>query len=319
VTLPLSYVLPIRREVGEGDGGGGADEDDDLGDHLRRLAGWVDEVIVVDGSPPEVFDAHRRAWGSAVRHVRPDTALADPPDKVVGVVTGARLARHEVVVVGDDDVRWRPDQLAEALRRMGEGPGGGVDLVRPHHRFVPAPWHARWDTGRMLVNRALGGDWPGTLVVRRSFVAPGYGYGVLFENLDLVRTVEARGGRTAVARDLVVDRRPPAAGWFLRQRVRQAYDELARPGHLAAQLALVPLVLVGRRRVALGLAVAAVAVAEVGRRRGGRAGFPPTAALWAPLWLAERAVCAWLAVGARVRGGVRYRGRRVAKVVSTTR
>lgn len=313
MALPLSYVLPIRREVGDEVGDG--DGDGDLGDHLRRLAGWVGEVIVVDGSPPGVFDAHRRAWGSAVRHVRPDRTLADPPDKVVGVVTGARLARHEVVVVGDDDVRWRPEQLAAALARLGDG----VDLVRPHHRFVPAPWHARWDTGRMLVNRALGGDWPGTLVVRRSFVAPGYGYGVLFENLDLVRTVEARGGRTAVARDLVVDRRPPAAGWFLRQRVRQAYDELARPGHLAAQLALVPLVLVGGWRAALGLAVAAVAVAEVGRRRGGRAGYPPTAALWAPLWLAERAVCAWLAVGAHLRGGVRYRGRRVATVVSTTR
>ncbi|MDQ1531419.1 MAG: hypothetical protein QOE37_1524, partial [Microbacteriaceae bacterium] len=39
--------------------------------------------------------------------------------------------------------------------------------------------------------------------------------------------------------------------------------------------------------------------------------FPPTAALWAPAWLTERAVCVWLALLALARGGVRYRDRRV--------
>jgi hypothetical protein len=169
----------------------------------------------------------------------------------------------------------------------------------------------------MLLNRAVGGDWPGTLVVRRDLVAPGYGAGgVLFENLDLVRTVAARGGRPGVAFDLVVTRRPPTAGWFARQRVRQAYDEFARPARLAWQLALVPAAVVGGRRAVVGMALASVALAERGRRRGGTAGFPPTAALWAPAWLAERAACSWLAVAARARGGVRYRGRRVARAAT---
>jgi hypothetical protein len=306
----MSYVLPIRRET-EGDG---AEEIEELAVYLERLSGWVDEVVVVDGSPQDVAAVHRRAWGAHVRLVAPDRDLADPPDKVSGVVTGGRLARHDVVVVGDDDVRWQRDQLADALARME-----GTDLIRPQNRFVPAPWHARWDTARMLINRATGGDWPGTMVVRRRFLAAGYGYGVLFENLDLVRTVRARGGRTTVARDLVVDRRPPPAAWFWRQRVRQAYDEVARPWHLGWQLAVVPVALIAGRRAVAALTTGAVVVAEVGRRRGGREAFPASAALWAPAWLAERAVCSWLAVAAWCRGGVRYRGRRVAVAATPTR
>ena len=51
-------------------------------------------------------------------------------------------------------------------------------------------------------------------------------------------------------------------------------------------------------------------VAEAGRRRGrGVSVFPPSASLFAPAWLAERAVCSWLALGTRVvRGGIPYAG-----------
>jgi hypothetical protein len=62
--------------------------------------------------------------------------------------------------------------------------------------------------------------------------------------------------------------------------------------------------------LALGVAVA-IAIAEAGRwRGGGRQVFPARTSLFAPLWLAERAVASWLAVGARVvLGGIPYRGR----------
>ncbi|MFT7873124.1 hypothetical protein ACHL6L_38025, partial [Amycolatopsis sp. A24] len=40
--------------------------------------------------------------------------------------------------------------------------------------------------------------------------------------------------------------------------------------------------------------------------------YPADSALWVPLWLAERGVCSWLAVGVRVlRGGVSYRDGRL--------
>jgi hypothetical protein len=112
-----------------------------------------------------------------------------------------------------------------------------------------------------------------------------------------------------------VRRLPPTTRHFLGQRVRQAYDELARPHRLAASLLVLPLsVALTSRRPASGalLLLSATVIAELGRRRGdGRRYFPATSSLLAPLWVVERGVCAWVAVGARLRGGVRYRGKRI--------
>jgi hypothetical protein len=109
-------------------------------------------------------------------------------------------------------------------------------------------------------------------------------------------------------------RRPSTARHFWSQRVRQAYDEIARPARLAFQLAVFPATLalaITGRWLAIAIGVAAVMLAaEIGRRReGGTRVFPADTPLFAPLWLAERAVCSWLALGARIfLGGVPYRG-----------
>ncbi|HEX6844426.1 MAG TPA: glycosyltransferase family 2 protein, partial [Actinomycetota bacterium] len=277
---------------------------------------------VVDGSSPGVFAANARAWDvPGVRHVRPDRRFAAPNGKVAGVHTGLRLARHEHVVVADDDVRYTTATLAAIQIRLAT-----ADLVWPQNHFVPAPWHARWDTGRTLLNRCAGLDYPGTVGLRRSFFEEmgGYRGDVLFENLELLRTVRAAGGREAVALDLFVARRPPTTRRFLTQRVRQAYDSLASPLRLSLELAAAPFVLwsVARRRYRrlLGAAVFSVAVAELGRRRaGGRAVFPRTSSLWAPAWVLERGVCVWPAVASRLRGGIRYRGVRIRRAATSGR
>jgi hypothetical protein len=297
--MGVTYVLPIRVPPS-------AAPDPDLDGYLHALAGWVDEVIVVDGSPPSRFRDHASRWPRSILHVPP--ARPTRNGKVGGVVTGVAAASHEHVVVADDDVRWTPEQLALVPGLLAD-----ADVVRPQQVYVPTPWPARWDTGRMLVHRALGGDWPGTLLLHRGALPPGgYSGDVLFENLELVRTVVAAGGRAAVALGVVVARRPPTTGRLVEQRVRQAYDEWARPGYLVAELALLPLAVAGGRRAVAGMAAGAVALAEVGRRRaGGPAHWPATAPLWAPAWVAERSVTAWLGVLLRLRGGVRYRGMRL--------
>lgn len=158
--------------------------------YLRRLSARVD-VTVVDGSPPEVFARHAEAWRGLVRHLRPDPALRGVNGKVTGVLTGVGAARHEHVVIADDDVRYDEAGLLAVHRLLDR-----VDLVRPQNYFDPLPWHAWWDTGRTLLNRALGADYPGTLAVRRStfLTMGGYDPDVLFENLELIRTVRAYGG-----------------------------------------------------------------------------------------------------------------------------
>ena len=141
-----------------------------------------------------------------VRHLRPEIQTTN--GKVAGVMTGVRAARHECVIIADDDVRYRRAELVRMLGLLQQH-----EVVRPQNFFHPLPWHARWDTARSLLNRLGDGDWPGTLGVRRSMLleAGGYSGEVLFENLELVRTMRAAGGREAVPLDLFIVRRPASA------------------------------------------------------------------------------------------------------------
>jgi hypothetical protein len=315
--IPLEYVLPLRWMDDDGL--------DELVDYLRWLSRLVD-VTVVDGSGPALYHRHAAAIAGLARHRPPDEDLVYANGKVNGVVTGVRAARHEYVVIADDDVRHDESGLRRIARLLADH-----DVVRPQNYFDPLPWHARWDTARSLVNRAVGGDYPGTLGVRRSTFERmgGYDGDVLFENLELIRTVRAHGGVEVRPLDLYVRRLPPEPDRFWNQRVRQAYDDLAQPLRLAGFLVVLPATvgaaLVGgggmlATVIVLG-ALAAVGLAERGRRRaGGRRVFPATAALFAPVWLAERAICGWLAVGTRVaRGGVRYAGRRLRTAAHSER
>ena len=168
----------------------------------------------------------------------------------------------------------------------------------------------------MLLNRLTGGDWPGTLGVRRSILRATGGYDgrAMFENLELVRTVLAAGGTEAVPLDLHVARRPSTTRHFWSQRVRQAYDELARPRRMAAQLAVLPLAVVGV--AAFGWPVLAAGARD--DRRRGRSG-PPTRGRCG--LVSGQRVAAGPGVGSRTRGvqlarlgsrlllgGVPYRG-----------
>ena len=311
--LAASYVLPLRW-----------DEDgdlDELTDYLRWLAATVDQVLVVDGSSPARFAEHGRWWGGLVEHLGPDPALRFRNGKVSGVLTGVSAARHEAVVVADDDVRYARPELETVVRHLE-----GAQLVLPQNYFSPLPWHARWDTARILVARASGGDFPGTMAVRRSVLMDvgGYDGDVLFENLELVRTVQAAGGRVLRDPACLVRRLPPDTPRFIGQRVRQAYDELARPARMAVSLAVLPSVvgLAARRRrwPLLAAAAAAVVTAEGGRRQaGGRRCFPASSSLLAPAWAMERAVCSWLAVGRRLTGGCPYAGARLVRAANPPR
>ena len=313
----ITYVLPLRCETCT------ADEHDELASYVRWLARRA-TVIVTDGSSWLVYARHGRTFGPEITHLPLDADVEGFANgKVAGVTTGVRAAASEYVIVADDDVRYRAPELEAVARALDD-----ADLVIPQNVFPfhRQPWHVRWDGARSVLNRAIDFDPPGTLGLRRSafLAAGGYDGEVLFENLELIRTIEASGGRVVVRRDIAVERQPPTERRFLEQRVRQAYDEFARPARLIGFLSVVPAMAWLTRRVRWApvvLAAAAVAVAEFGRRRdGGRRMFPATTSLFAPLWVAERAVCSWIAVGYRLfRGGVPYRGRVLTRSATSTR
>ena len=316
MTLPeplrAEYILPLRWAEDSGL--------DELLPYLEQLCSWI-PVTVVDGSTPDLFDRHRARFPTSVRHIRPEPG-AGGNGKVAAVMTAVHLSCAEALVIADDDVRFTREGINSLITALQH-----AHVVRPQNFFSPLPWHACWDTARTLINRALADDFPGTLAVRREALVATGGYdGVLFENLELIRTVTAAGGLENRLAALFIARRPPTSRHFLRQRVRQAYDSFAQPGRLCVELALVPLlagVLVRAPRLAipalLWSAVAAVALAEVGRRRhsGGRV-FPARTVLFAPLWVAERAVCTWIALVLRIGGGVPYAGTRLKTAAHST-
>jgi hypothetical protein len=312
--LESTYILPIRRQA--------IVVDPELTRYLAEVSRRCRELIVVDGSDAESFEAAHREWSGLGLHVRPDPARAGRNGKVPGVLTGIALANQERLVIADDDVRYDEAALERAVSLLDD-----ADVVRPQSYFGPLVWHARWDTARTLLNRVVGGvDFPGTLALRKSMLTRtgGYDADVLFENLELIRTVEAAGGRVLSPPDLYVRRLPPSGAHFWSQRVRQAYDEFARPWRLVGYLSIAPLLVnrLHRRRyaqLATG-ALGAVLVAEFGRRRaGGKQVFPVSGSLFAPVWIAERSVCSWLALGARLRGGCLYTGVRLKQAANSKR
>ena len=314
MTGDVSYILPIRSSEAVSQ---------ELVSYLQWLSKEV-ALIIVDGSAEPIFSQHAAQWATLdAIHIAPDPEYRlFANGKVGGVLTGLKRVQTPLAIVADDDVRYDAQGLA-AMRNALER----ADVVRPQNYFHPLPWHACLDTARTLLNRISGGDWPGTLGVRSGIVmtAGGYDGDVLFENLELVRTVIAAGGSHECPLDLYVRRLPPSTGHFWSQRVRQAYDEIARPLRLAVWLAVLPgVTLLAATGHAWIIAVgcgAAIVAAEAGRwRSGGRRFFPARAAWLAPLWIAERAVCSWLAVAAwTIWGGIPYRGRIVTRAATPMR
>ena len=105
MSLELSYVLPLRTPC---------PAPAEFTAYLDALSGWVDDVIVVDGSEPAVREHHRCVWPSTVSVLEP--ARCTLMGKVGGVVTGVAAARHEKVVVADDDVRYDREALERIAR-----------------------------------------------------------------------------------------------------------------------------------------------------------------------------------------------------------
>src|SRR5438045_2278957 len=94
-----TYLLPIRRAAFS------EDEATQLRDYLSILAQAESEVIVVDGSSPEIFAQHQRAWSGVCRHEPVERRFTYLNDKVNGIHTGVGLATCEMIILAEDESR----------------------------------------------------------------------------------------------------------------------------------------------------------------------------------------------------------------------
>ncbi|HEX8560790.1 MAG TPA: glycosyltransferase family 2 protein [Pyrinomonadaceae bacterium] len=312
---PCTYLLTIRRVRFD------AREAEGFARYFRLLAESGCEVLVVDGSPREVFAAHAGAWRGACRHAPVDPQYKYLNGKVNGVHTGMALAAHERVILADDDIRYTPADVRRMSRLLGE-----YEMVRPQNYLSPLPPWARTEAARMLINRAWlrEGDYPGTLGVRRDAMARvgHYDGDVLFDNEEIVRHFRARGARIAYARDFFLLKRPPSFRKWVEQRPRQAYEDFVMRAKTFFFAAL-PFALAGawlasgwRGALASAACVAAgsALLAARGLGDGARRFFPAWVCAYAPLWVAERTLSTYWAFYWRVaRGGYPFGDKLLSK------
>jgi hypothetical protein len=314
--LRCTYLLPIRRVRAD------REEMADFAAYFRRLALANCEVLVVDGSPPEVFAEHDRAWHGTCRHVAVDPRYTYLNGKVNGVHTGVDAASSEKIVLADDDIRYTSEDMERSCDLLD-----GHEMVRPQNYLSPLPWWGRTEAARMLINRAVlrTGDYPGTCAFRRSTClrVGHYDGDVLFDNEEIVRHFVLQGADVCYALDLFILKRPPSFRKWMEQRPRQAYEDFVMRAKTLLFMSLLPAagalgLLFGARWALLFAAFVALcamllALRGLWRDRAYRF-FPAGVVLYAPLWVLERALSSYWALYWRVaHGGYPFGDRLLSK------
>lgn len=300
-----TYLLPIRRvRVNH-------EEMAAYALYFQLLARAGCEVLVVDGSSPEIFALHDNAWRGLCRHVAVDPKYTYLNGKVNGVHTGVDLASCEKIVLADDDIRYTSEDTERVCDLLDRH-----EMVRPQNYLAPLPWWGRMESARMLINRGVlrTGDYPGTCAFRRSTClrVGHYDGDVLFDNEEIVRHFVLRGADVCYALDLFILKRPPTFRKWLEQRPRQAYEDFVMHAKTLLFISLLPIAIalgfVGGLRFALlflsFVAVCAMLLAlrGLGRNQAYRF-FPATVILYAPLWVTERVLSTYWALYWRVAHG----------------
>jgi hypothetical protein len=293
-----TYLLPIRRSVFS------EAEAQDFVTYFEALRAADCELIVVDGSPPEVFQQHHAAWSQLARHEVVDRRFGYMNDKVNGIHTGVELATCEKIILADDDIRYTAANLEKMRGLLDE-----YEMVRPQNYLSPLPWWARMESARMLINRATLkiGDYPGTCAFRRSTMLRlgHYDGDVLFDNEEIIRHFARFGASIHYAIDFFVQKRPPTLRKWKEQRPRQAYEDFGLRIKTALFLS-VPILIIVAAIVAgtagfmlsiVLISIFATALACAGGARGEAGEYiPGWICLYAPLWVFERSFSTYWAI-----------------------
>ncbi|MDQ3322373.1 MAG: glycosyltransferase family 2 protein [Acidobacteriota bacterium] len=310
-----TYLLTIRRARFD------AAEAADFRSYFSSLADAGCEILVVDGSPSDIFAEHEKTWRGACRHAAVDPQYKYLNGKVNGIHTGVALAGHNRVILADDDIRYTPKdvrRMADLLEKY--------DMARPQNYFRPLPFWARTEAARMLINRAWisEGDYSGTLGVTRNamFRFGHYDGDVLFDNEEIVRHFRLKGAKIKYARDFFILKLPPTFEKWIEQRPRQAYEDFVMHAKTIFFLVL-PLDFILTWFIAgwkwslvyvLIIAFGATFTAARGLGDGALRCFSPLIIFYAPLWIVERSFSTyWAFYWYFTRGGYPFGDKVVTK------
>jgi len=285
-----TYLLTIRRV------GFDRQEAEEFKEYFDSLRGADCAVLVVDGSPAEVFRAYGAVWAGSCRHETVDPQYKFLNGKVNGIHTGVQIARHDAIILADDDIRYTAADVRRMSNLLEE-----YELVRPQNYFEPLPFWARMEAARMLINRAWirEGDYSGTLgVTKTAMLRVGHYDGdVLFDNEEIVRHFRLKQAKICYARDFFVLKRPASFKKWIEQRPRQAYEDFVMRAKTAFFL-LLPIAFaltwlfdgwLAALALAFVLALATTVLAARGLVSDGATKFFPVSAIfYAPLWIVER-------------------------------
>jgi hypothetical protein len=233
----------------------------ELRDYLPILKSADCEIIVIDGSPADVFAQHHRVWSEFCRHEQVNPRFKCLNDKVNGIHTGVHLATTDKIVLADDDIRYTSGDIDEicsllevfkvvrpqnyfsqrwigppACESFRSFAGATMSAASPPNNIErgaldppPLPWWAKMEGARMLINRAIlrTADYPGTCAFRRSTMLRSgeYDGDVLFDNEEIIRHFARHVARIHYANDFFIRKRPPKFRKWLEQRPRQAYED----------------------------------------------------------------------------------------------
>lgn len=278
---------------------GAADDLEPLASYLSNLGVIGCEVIVVDGSPREIFEENRRVLRWVGRHIAPRPQHRHAPG-IDPVAAAVDFAAQEKIIVADEAVRYTAsdvDQLCELLELH--------EVVVPQDYLDPLPWWGGIEAGRILVHRGIEpiGD-GGTFGFRRSAVRGLRAIDMhVDESEEPLRRLGMRGAEVFSAHEVFVRREPPRLNDWLRGRSRSAEADLAMPVRSVIFFGLIPvallLAMLGGAGVASGYATA-IALASLVLALRGRSGagafFPLRACLYAPVWVLERSISVYWAL-----------------------
>ena len=269
-----------------------------LAHYLSTLSRAQCEVIVVDGSPSELFDEHHRIlrWVSSHHAVLPHCRFIDGRVDLVQAVT--ELATTEQVIIAANDSRYTVEEVRAVCELLNFH-----DVVEPEEYFEPLPWWGGVDAGRVLLHRGVehASGSRATFAFRRAAFSARREVPDRSGRND-TRRLTLQGAEVHEARGVFVRREPGRLRAWLRSRPREASADLV---FLALVPLLVLLAFLAGPRVAGGCAVMLAAGSIVLALRG-RSGagefFPVRACLFAPLSIAERSVSVYWALFDRLRG-----------------